>query len=299
MKDISIIFLLVFALNNLNAQVRPKSLEEQLLHTTCQIITIDFEAKDTFNGTGFFLELKHDGESRNFIVTNRHVVKNQDIGYLIFNKLGPDSSLYGNRQILPIKKFEQQWVTPPDTAIDLAFLSLDKVKEFYKKKGIDIYTLSIPETLIPNDSLWNSLTILESVVMIGYPVGLIDTFNNTPIARIGVTATPPKLDYLGTKEFLIDIAAFPGSSGSPIFLQKTTSGFKKNPKALEIGIQNDYYFMGVLYSGPTYTPSTKQMKFSQIENAFELKDIQFEIPVNLGRVIKSTVILELKDLLFK
>jgi hypothetical protein len=39
-----------------------------------------------------------------------------------------------------------------------------------------------------------------------------------PILRRGVTATHPKINYLGRSEFLVDVAVYPGSSGSPIFL---------------------------------------------------------------------------------
>lgn len=54
--------------------------------------------------------------------------------------------------------------------------------------------------------------------MIGYPNGLWDSQNNLPIIRRGITATSVKKDYNGKKEFLIDAAVFPGSSGSPVFI---------------------------------------------------------------------------------
>lgn len=53
--------------------------------------------------------------------------------------------------------------------------------------------------------------------MIGYPVGLMDEVNLQPIFRRGVYATNPSLDYMGRKEFLLDIPNNGGSSGSPVF----------------------------------------------------------------------------------
>lgn len=64
--------------------------------------------------------------------------------------------------------------------------------------------------------------------MIGYPVGLMDEVNLQPIFRRGVYATNPSLDYMGRKEFLLDIPNNGGSSGSPVFR------FDKKP-ALALG----------------------------------------------------------------
>ena len=58
--------------------------------------------------------------------------------------------------------------------------------------------------------------MVEDVLMIGYPNGLWDTTHNMPIIRRGTIATDIKLDYNEKKEFVIDAACFPGSSGSPV-----------------------------------------------------------------------------------
>lgn len=271
-------------------------IEEQLIHTTVQIITIDFELKDTFSGTGFFCELTSAGGfKKNIIVTNRHVVKNQDKAFLIFNRKS-DGKIYGNKEVLMIDKFENFYMQHPDSLVDLAIIDLDKIINLYSLKGIELFTMSIPEALFVSDSILSTLSILEDVVMIGYPIGLSDNTNNTSIARIGVTASQPKLDYQGTKEFLIDIAAFPGSSGSPVFLKTTRAGFKNVPNTLSIGIEYDYQLLGILYSGPTYIPESKEMKFSAIIDLSKNGNIQ--IPVNLGRVIKSKRILDFKEIIF-
>lgn len=293
-----IIFTFLLTLTALGAfsQGTEMQLEEQLSHTTVQIISIDFESKDTSSGTGFCCELKKfDGVKKNVIITNRHVIKNQDKGFLVFKRKIGDS-IYGNKAIYTIDNFESAWTQHPDTTVDLAMIDLDQIINLFSSKGVEIFTKIVPEDLFINDSTLNTLSILEDVVMIGYPIGLSDYVNNTPIARTGTTASQPKLDYLGTKEFLIDIAAFPGSSGSPVFLKTTRTGFKKIPDKLSIGIQYDYQLLGILYSGPTYTPKTNEMKFSTI---IELgKDSEIQIPVNLGRVIKSKRILDFKPLIF-
>ena len=70
--------------------------------------------------------------------------------------------------------------------------------------------------------------------MIGYPIGLIDEYNNKPIVRKGITATTYNIDYNGKKEFLIDIACFPGSSGSPIFIRRDGLGIAKDSQGKQI-----------------------------------------------------------------
>jgi hypothetical protein len=58
---------------------------------------------------------------------------------------------------------------------------------------------------------------VESVLFVGYPNGLYDTVNFTPLIRRGTTASPYQLDYCGDPTFVIDASVFGGSSGSPVF----------------------------------------------------------------------------------
>jgi hypothetical protein len=54
--------------------------------------------------------------------------------------------------------------------------------------------------------------------MVGYPNSIWDRFNNRPIYRKGITGTSIKYRYENKPVFLIDVATFPGSSGSPVFV---------------------------------------------------------------------------------
>ncbi|WDL97888.1 hypothetical protein [Alicyclobacillus sp. ALC3] len=73
--------------------------------------------------------------------------------------------------------------------------------------------------------------------------------NNFPIFRHGSTATQPGVDYNGEPKFLIDMACFPGSNGSPVLLYNpggyaTREGFT---------FKSRLYLIGVLYAGPMFT----------------------------------------------
>ncbi|MBK8853820.1 MAG: hypothetical protein IPN10_06770 [Saprospiraceae bacterium] len=139
--------------------------------------------------------------SKILLITNKHVVKNNDVGIILFNQIDKSGNIYGNKVDVMIKKFNEQWKMHPNPNIDLCFMDITPLLNYYKSKGFNLFTRTLSNTLIPSDSLWNRLTVLEEVIMIGYPNGLIDNKNNIPIIRTGVTATPPKLDYNGKKSF--------------------------------------------------------------------------------------------------
>ena len=56
-----------------------------------------------------------------------------------------------------------------------------------------------------------------NVTLVGYPYGFYDKKNALPIWKTGSVASEPKMDFDGKPLFLIDVSAFPGMSGSPVF----------------------------------------------------------------------------------
>lgn len=55
------------------------------------------------------------------------------------------------------------------------------------------------------------------VTLVGYPYGYYDKENALPIWKTGSIASEPKVDFEGKPLFLVDVSAFPGMSGSPVF----------------------------------------------------------------------------------
>jgi hypothetical protein len=92
------------------------------------------------------------------------------------------------------------------------------------------------------DSDRPSLPDIQQVLVIGYPNGLWDHFNNMPIARRGTTATHALARYAGKRNFLVDVAAFQGSSGSPVYayespmFRQPDGSFSPGTKAAFLGI---------------------------------------------------------------
>lgn len=289
---ISLIITILFLSQKVFSQIRDSSIEHQLIQCTVFISGKEKESDTLFTrGTGFFYSKKSNGRNKQFIVTNKHVIKDLIKGTLYFNKIDVKGNVYGNITKITIADFNKKWIFHPDTSIDIAVLSIDSLVASNNKLGINLAIRSITEANIPSDSIWNTFSILEDIIMIGYPIGLRDYINNTPIARTGVTATIPKLDYQGLNEFLIDIAAYNGSSGSPVFLKRVKYGLKKaNQNVMSLGNTLDYYFVGVLYAGPVYSPQSGSLSYQIIEEEPTSKNDSIKIFVNLGKVIKSKVI---------
>src|SRR5207247_2646715 len=87
-----------------------------------------------------------------------------------------------------------------------------------RERGMLLGNRCLPQSHFLSADHEAELTAIENVITVGYPDGRWDQVNNRPIVRRGITATPLSIDYEGRREFLIDAACFPGTSGSPVFL---------------------------------------------------------------------------------
>ena len=110
-----------------------------------------------------------------------------------------------------------------------------------------------------------------------------------PIVRRGITATPVYLNYEGKREFVIDAACFPGSSGSPV-LVCDVGGFRDKGGTLNWG-RSRIMFLGILYAGPMLT-ITGEIQVLTIPDVQQQEMSISNIPTNLGFVIKSECILD-------
>ena len=77
-----------------------------------------------------------------------------------------------------------------------------------------------------------ALDFAEEVLVIGYPNALWDEANNLPLFSKGIASTHPAKDFNGKPEFIIDAAAFPGSSGSPVFCYRSVKNHADAARAL-------------------------------------------------------------------
>ena len=236
------------------------TINEQLAYSTVRIVC-ETVSGEIATGSGYFFKFKNDPERGEFVpvvITNKHVVKGARKGTIIFTVSKNGEPIDVEHFEISIDNFEFFWKGHPDEDVDLCAMPIAPFLRVAEQSGKTLFYIPLDVTLVPNKQQLDDLSAMEDIVMIGYPNGIWDSVNNKPIYRKGITATHPCRDYNGKKEFLIDAACFPGSSGSPVFILNE-NGYRDVPTRLAPAI------------------------FSSIPN-------------NLGYVIKSERILELEQL---
>ena len=264
---------------------------ELLSYGTVRIECTDINNQETA-GTGYVVEFEKDGDTNTSItalITNKSVIKGAEKGRLVFTQETEDGAPDDrNHHKVSLSQFEKKWVMHPDPTVDLCALPIDKLVLKAEAKGIQLFYPVITMDLIPTEKQLDELDAMEAIITAGYPDGLWDTVNNSPVLRSGVTATHPIKDYNGKKEFLIDAPTIPGTSGSPVFIIDENGYIDRD---------GNYYpdedrilFLGTLSAGPHAAPEGLPKK-SDITAT-----VSPHLPSNLGLVIKSSRILELAAL---
>lgn len=271
------------------------SLSELLNYCTVRI-ECNYKNGTSGTGTGFFFDLLQDAVNQTHvpvIITNKHVIKDADSTTLIITRADsngqPIDTLHSR---VEITDFEVAWRKHPDPEVDLCAMPIAEILTILKHKGEDLFYTPLNKSLILSNQSLADLTAIEEILMIGYPNGIWDDVNNKPILRKGITATHPKLDYRGKKEFIIDAACFPGSSGSPVFIFNE-GGYRDKNGTTHIGV-NRIILLGVLYAGPRYTVQG-DIDIVNVPTA-QRAIASSNIMLNLGFVIKGERILELERL---
>ena len=260
------------------------TLDEQLIHTTIRVVST-FADKSICTGTGFFFNFKIGDNTIPAIVTNKHVVENCTGISLTFNIDVNGEYVPGNKETLNIKSSDLIIISHPEKDVDLCAVLIGPI---LNNSGNKFYFKCFSqENILSQEYIHNSISNIEDITLIGYPDGIVDTYNNLPVVRRGITATSIKYDFDNKKEFLIDSAIFPGSSGSPVFIYN----------------QGSYSIGNTLYAGDRMLLVGIVCAVYQHCIDGELKAVQIPslnkivsrsaMPNNLGLVIKAERILEL------
>lgn len=264
-------------------------LAEMITYSTVQIHCI-YNNGSKGSGTGFIINLCPNEEKHKCIpvlITNNHVVNNSVKTEFEFCKKDDNGNPI-DREAVRFELVGNSWIKHPDSQIDLCCLLLAPIFSEIQNNGLKIFYIPLGTSLIPSKEQLGKLSALEELVMVGYPIGIYDSFNHKPVLRKGITATHLKNDYQGNKEFLIDMACFPGSSGSPVFIFNQGSFTTNN----DIVMGSRLYLVGVLYGGPQYT-AVGTLHFANLPNT---PTPITQIPTNLGIAIKSEKILDFENI---
>lgn len=269
------------------------NLTEELCYITVRIENTRADGTVSV-GTGYFVTFPtaEVGESVPLLITNWHVVVGGIVGQLTFTRAAENGEpLVGEFETYRLDDFQQRWIRHPDPTIDLCALPFAHLLHDAIARGKSLFYKAFSPEIFATSKLLSELGAVEPILMVGYPVGLWDSVNNMPIFRQGITATHPNRDYLGTKEFLIDAACFPGSSGSPVMLFQV-GGYADSANSFHVG-QSRIALLGTLYAGPQFSASGE---IRVVTIPTEHKPIPVtQMPMNLGNVIKVEKLLAFRD----
>jgi hypothetical protein len=265
------------------------SITREIRYCTVRIET------NTGTGTGFIYDAGIPGsQSVPLVVTNKHVIADSSTGRLrlIRERDGAPTAEPVNIALGPAP-FASMWHGHPDPDVDVAVMLFAEAWDQLGAADHKPFFRSITPDLCPTPEQLADLDAIETVTFVGYPNGLIDTVNHTPIVRQGITSTPIADNWCGKPQFLIDASVFPGSSGSPVFL--IIQGPRETPNGGTITIRPvaRFHFIGIVAAAHIQPDTGKILRTT---SGLHIGVKQF---IDLGIVYKWTAIEETVDSLFK
>jgi len=225
-------------------------------------------------------------------VTNKHVVKGGYEYRVIFSRADENGNLLNINERLTMRGSDSDWISHPDENVDLCVLPIGPALNGFIQAGKHLLTIPLSLELLPTKTLIKDMGCMEEVTMIGYPNGIWDEANNLPIVRRGITATPYRYDYRGEKEFLVDMACYPGSSGSPVFLYNEGTYLENG--AVVVGSR--LYLLGILRAVPIrnvlgiYDCSRKRSRHVELGHRHQVRTPERLRP-NLERALECSRII--------
>lgn len=240
-----------------------QDINTQIIFTTVPI-WIEKSNGEYSTGTGFFYQKQIDeNHSIPFIVTNAHVVKGANKGLISMIKREGEKPNPQEKVNVEFSKADLNRFV--DEENDLALIPIGPAMNQMESQGIGIFYRSIDPSILPDEKTIENLSAVEEITFIGYPSGLYDRQNNTPIVRKGITATPIWNDFEGKNRFLIDAGVYPGSSGSPVLI--LNSGAYTHQGGISLG--NRVLFVGI------------------ISETLQRKEAETNVYLGLGSVVKG------------
>ncbi len=266
--------------------MKPTTVSEKLMYSTMRLVC------GTSCGTGFFFEMQIDKNFFPIIVTNQHVVNYQ-------TKAEVDFCIHIEKDDGVIEKFnikyDTDWIKHPTQ--DLCFCFALPIFKYLEQMKIKPFITKIEESLIWEKTKLEDLSAVEDVLMVGYPNGLWNEESNLPLFRRGITANHPAIQFKNNNIKsnnigVVDIACFPGSSGSPIFI--VNEGLVSDKKKKQLTVADRVIFLGILFMGPTINLD-KKIEVVSIPTQ-NLPMPRANLMMNLGYYIWASELLEFRKI---
>lgn len=260
---------------------------------TLAALSTVFLSNEKSLGTGYFYLFEfEDGQQLPAIITNKHVIDGSNMltAHLQIHpkdtEIRNDGSSDGELKFtLNFESVHEQSVRHPDKDIDLCAIPVGGL--FFGEAPLLPKGFTLKSTLL--NKRWQisreevrQIRPIERILMVGYPNGLWDGVNNRAITRQGITASHPFLPWNGTRQFVVDVACFPGSSGSPIF--RIQEGMVQSSSGFSPGVRLE--LLGTLWGGPTFSaegkiiPTTIPTSTAGIPLTQVMMNLGFVVPAN-------------------
>ena len=239
--------------------------------------------KEVGNGTGFLVEFS--SSPGTYLITNRHVVEGALETTFTLPLQRPNPGVQNvPRHEYQLGSYSSEWTCHSDPKIDLCCCRVDHLF-----KQLRPYFVPVKTSKILASASLQSCPEVSEVLIIGYPIGLWDRQHVRPIIRRGTTATHPGIDFDYEREFIIDAACVPGSSGSPVFRYPELY----QTEADTIDLEQDLKLIGILYAA-YYCSREGDISFAPIPaNSTATTDIH----IHLGKVIPSHLLLDFQHIM--
>jgi hypothetical protein len=260
------------------------TISEELLYVTIRLV-----ASDGSTGTGFLFHFRFKEQYVPIIVTNQHVINHNTRETVTVCLHVKKEYLLSDQNITVI--FQPNWHFHPEHDLCFCFATplFDQVKQNEQK---NVFYKCLNEDIIYNNQQLEELSAVEDVLMVGYPISLWDQKNNLPLFRKGITASHPAIDFNNKSMGAVDIAAFPGSSGSPIFI--LNEGIFHDKKGSHLA-ESRFIFLGVLSSGPRID-AKGELVIDDIPTKQTIIPVT-PLMINLGYYIKAREILTFRQMI--
>ncbi|MDF1770294.1 serine protease [Maricaulis sp.] len=259
---------------------------EQLLYSTTKLTSCK-NGIPISTGTGFFMRFPFKDETSIIvIITNKHVLYDAT-EVIVTLHIASNDKPSGKFTTYKLENLRQLSIFHPDDNVDLCAFMIGPTLNQAFNSGMKIFFAPLESNLIPTGDDWEYFDAIEEVIMIGCPNGIYDEANNLPIMRRGITASALTKKYNGMNEFMVDIACFPGSSGSPIFLYDRNGYFDRKKNSYMLG-SSRLKLVGILYSGPLVT-NDGQIVLGRAPR------ITVDSMMHLGNALRSTEILKIQE----
>jgi len=275
--------------------------ENALVRNTVRLLAGPTPDLMTSTGTGFFYQVIHPvtNAAKVLMITNKHVVRGAEFVRFVLSSAPALSDLDAEHQ--PKSRSDDEFavslagnlILHPEVDTDLCAIDVTMQYGLLLNSGRQIRAMNLDWSWVIEDTDRIALRDIEQVLVIGYPSGLWDSHNNMPIARRGITATHALARYQGKTNFLVDVAAFQGSSGSPVFLYESP-WFRQPDGSCSPGTK--VAFIGVVW-GVVERTVTGELQAVEMPSAVTQVPVM-QSPMNLAIALHADAVRDFDEIVF-